>query len=82
MKNVGFSKLYLSSESLMIPVMFLRNSLLVRLTFLQVKWQKTKFLFRFTRYVHFLDQDSFCLDGEKSIWKIYFPTLQALKKKD
>lgn len=39
MKNVGFSKLYLSSESLIIPIMYLRNSLLVRLTVLQDKWQ-------------------------------------------
>lgn len=39
MKNVGFSKLYLSSESLIIPTMFLRNGLLVRLMLLWAKWQ-------------------------------------------
>lgn len=38
-KNVGFSKSYLSSESLIIPIMCLRNRTLVRLSFLQDEWK-------------------------------------------
>lgn len=77
MKNVGFSKLYLSSESLIIPVMCSRNSLSVRLTFLQDerKIQRQNFyLGLLVKYIFYFRTASILMDKKKKEENIV-PTL-------